>query len=525
MTTPKQTVIQMLISMLSSYVLLGDARVATLGGEGIEAEIWETYGIQPNHAWLVDRSPHRMKNLIRTHAGFRHFQGQLSKFGEILDGQHRSRGGAGLDFFHWDLCGTVEPVIDDIVQILPFIARGKGMCLAVTVADARRNLSLEHSEKVMKDAEAIFGLMHRKLFVNFLRLHRTSIQIQPDSCADPQNVAVREIGFALSMFSALIRANNGNGIAILPDRLERFLYRSRKFRMRTYVFHFARSTAHHSQADVAAAFLKLMMNASCSWVMDGGIIPITASLPTLPVITPVHSQPNTKESSMTAPSSRASNSASSSDALKSACAFLEATVLPILNTEAQRNLTLLLATVHRKSIDADDVITRAIAYIEGLRTAPASLVQAMNGSSPREAKVATKPQTKEKRKRREKNHPAVLSLEQGDFVRLACLEAKALGEEAFRAKQHELIERLDLKSKPRPLTVLAAICAHAYGKFRPSFFARLICALPKGDGRTAMAEKLANLYDLSTDSVLRMARSSLYWKQNSAEKDAAAPVS
>ena len=100
--TTKGQVIRLWLAFLSRFVPLGQARLATLGGRGLEAEIWEELGVPRDNGWLIERNRKRGGNLIAEHRY--HVHNQLVTFDRILAGYGSAQ--AVVDGFHLDLCGT-----------------------------------------------------------------------------------------------------------------------------------------------------------------------------------------------------------------------------------------------------------------------------------------------------------------------------------------------------------------------------------------------------------------------------------
>jgi hypothetical protein len=128
---PKGRIIRRFLDFVSHYVPIPDARLATLGGLGIEAKIWEEMNV--THGWLIELNHRRRTNLIRKNR-FK-ITNRLKTFDSVLAG-HGDEG--FIDGFHLDLCGTfANKVVHDFAPILPHMFKSRGKCLAITVADQR----------------------------------------------------------------------------------------------------------------------------------------------------------------------------------------------------------------------------------------------------------------------------------------------------------------------------------------------------------------------------------------------------
>jgi len=272
MSQSKERVLERLVSFLAGYIRLDEARVATLGGEGLEAEVWKRTGIKTDneHGWLIDFDRQRMRKLFRSQRAFSDLQIFLRDFPRAF----RARLGrdAGLDLFHLDLCGTVEPATKDLLGILPLLLSGTARCLGITVADCRRNRSLDERRLTTMLCALVFGTAWKRLWQHLLDMHAQDRACRQTD-ADPEDVALREAalwahlllalsgierhnegfiarqkGFPLSQFlryrkhqnKALLKRIREGHIEILPDRIERFVFGSGSrgdFRMRSYFTH------------------------------------------------------------------------------------------------------------------------------------------------------------------------------------------------------------------------------------------------------------------------------------------------
>lgn len=233
----KEQVIERFLQFVSRRVSLQQARLATLGGLGLEAKAWTNAGIPPEHGSLIEIDSTLARSLIkqyryRTHDRLSAFHQVLSNYRETVDG------------FHLDLCGTVSSqVTGDFVPTLPYILQSTGRCLAITVADARRNRALSHWPAVRQQGKEFFGRRYPSLFQELESLQRL-IPIKKDpklpaffrNGFDPHKGAKREYGLLVEVAEMLCRHK-----CTLQD-MERYVYVSRyhdrPFRMRTYFLYF-----------------------------------------------------------------------------------------------------------------------------------------------------------------------------------------------------------------------------------------------------------------------------------------------
>lgn len=232
----KPEVLQLFVRFVGNYIPIARALFATLGGEGLEASLWQRLKLRPEQGWLIECKRDRSRRLIARFP-FR-FCSRLESFPGIFTsvwGSHR-----GIDGFHLDLCGTFEASDEAFGPVVPLIAKSEGKCLAVTVADQRRNISLEDFGKVLFEANELLGAKVSEQFFGRLEgEHRRLPEVTDIGLhADPMLGAKREFAFAIR----LVRLLAGNRAPRI-ERIERYHYVSlmpRPFRMRTYFFRFAK---------------------------------------------------------------------------------------------------------------------------------------------------------------------------------------------------------------------------------------------------------------------------------------------
>jgi hypothetical protein len=243
--TTKEKVIQIFLNMVNCFVPLARAKLATLGGQGIEAKLWQEHGLPPENGWLIERSRDRARQLIAGHRYRTH--NQLQTFHQILAGYGEEQ--AHIDGFHLDLCGTFGGALVKIFSsILPLVLNSDGRCLAITVADQRRNVALEQWPQYQRRAKHLFGNRYASFY--------TAIKNQQERVPVRQGVelpvffrsfnadkaAKREVGLLVELSGLLCQLK----LVKQPVEIERYIYVSRfhgrPFRMRTYLFHFGQNT-------------------------------------------------------------------------------------------------------------------------------------------------------------------------------------------------------------------------------------------------------------------------------------------
>jgi hypothetical protein len=270
---PKTKIIGMFLKdFVFSYVPPQEAQTGTLGGKGYEEALWRKYGVLQTHGWLVERSHEKSKKLMR--GGYR-LVNELNGLPSTLAGLGEER--SYLDSFHLDLDGTFKiEDIENFSPVLPLIFKGKGRCLAVTVADARQNPVLDKWPDYEKRGRKIFGDSAKEIFDKLLATQKmipTDSREKPEFIQpfDPEKGAKREFG-VLVILAELLLAHKG----WLPSSMERFVYVSEyagNFRMRTYFFRFDRSNARRPGLALARTWTKSRLR----YLRRNGLIEVQSS--------------------------------------------------------------------------------------------------------------------------------------------------------------------------------------------------------------------------------------------------------
>lgn len=428
----KIQVIRRFLQFIASYCSLASARMATLGGEGLEASLWKKAGIDPNHGWLIERARKAGRRLITDHQY--HFCSSLISFPRILTSVLGDK--AGIDAFHLDLCGTLEANWKQFAPIIPLVAAGKGRCLAITVADQRWNASLRNTcEAKDGDRLPLNRSARTGFFDHLLReqrsLPRASRRGLPP---DPAKGARREFGFAVQLIRVL------GDSPVWPDRIERFIYVSRyqghHFRMRTYLFHFSESAGSYSEK---ISTLLRCWKKSALTIFDGDI-------PTL-VDIPEKERTMSKYGKL-------------------------ALIASSIGGEIQQEFEALVASAKDGA--------KAASLRTGLREIAKIANTLLDDDAAREEKPS--PQ-----------QPAV-KFENGDVVKLqiSLLRAKIAGPDALKKAYEQAFERLGLTGRKHfadRRRIVGAHVARTQGKFRGNFVYRAVAS--QGEGVLA---ELAEIY-------------------------------
>lgn len=503
---PKQRVLGMLLDLLGAYVSPEDAVLATLGGEGLEAAVWEQAGVCAENGWLVERSRRRMRGLLRGHRAYHHFQGNLTGFPKAFRGYHGRH--AALDLFHWDLCGTVEPAIEEVCGILPSLMYGRGHCLAVTTADMRRNRTLQDHERMLHVCAQAFGPAWPDLWQDLLGLHRAEANHR--LCVDPEKAALREAGTLLYLAFALATVELGDdGFAMHREqyplkrfvelcrgsespedlkrlfadcrwamslgRLERFTYASGAtgFRMRTYFFRLEQAGRHLRIGSWMRRLAALLKTSSCH------VVDADSSCQIWPLA-----------EERKAPVEEASPKENSLMERVQAIKTVFASHLTFAPSELKQSF--------EELCDLAEKGEQAVDQLEAIR-------KMLNGGNGHAPSVAVNPSS---------TVPVNPQLTPSDIARLQEVErlddareemlvSRLLGEQAFAAKQKEIVKRFSLGRAPGHK--LGAIFANCQGGLRGKFIKRrLEKAQREGVAEEVALEALSAKYpERPTHDVLR----------------------
>ncbi len=427
----KLTVLKAVYDLLAHQGPLGEALIATLGGEGVEANIWKERGIPDQHGWLIDRSPERMRQFRANENGFRRFQGCLAKFVELgFLPQHGND--VGLDFFHWDLCGTSDPSEADLITVMPLLLKGHAKILVVTVADARTSIVSRDPGAVHQAAARMFGKRWQGLWSSLVATHARVVR-ECGSYAQPKQAALREVATVLSVVRALQATRK-----LIPVSLERYIYLS-GIRMRTYLFRFEMLDAEPSETTdqrIIEKMAQLLMSPPLSWVSGETVTPVSfrrRSQPRpLPPV-PASDKAVGLGAIMTQETKKPPTLKQVADAVKRLRALMKVGVMaePVI-----KDISTLIDGLEKARGSVMTPRDMAIAFLTSLRKVfgkefDAMLEQMKRGDpvSP-EATVVPVPATRSSGKKKGRRRPSrQISIEEGDKIRLRILRARALGKE------------------------------------------------------------------------------------------------
>lgn len=461
-TGQKLHILERFMRFVTKRVAAAQLRIASLGGNGLEAEVWAKAGVQRDSAYLIERS--RKLSRVLIHGGRFQYTKDLRGFPAIFQALHPDE---RLDAFHLDLNGTLlSQYVRQAQPIVAMVIRSQG-CLAITEADQRRNLSIEQYPVIKARLAKRLRQGVHSLYHAFL--HEQKSVEWSDKTTSPTKGAQKELGtfehvLALFRLSATEYA--------IPDEIQRFVYVSRhrhgSWRMRTYFFRFGSKRA-------------------------GNLVEATRLLHQQWVANPLHFKPEEIQEEVV------SKMASDRNESKLA-ALVSASNNPEIQVEYE-DLAARAAIPHISVVRRERALGHLRDALEMLMEDPGAIVQESpvnDAETPVEAKE--KPARKRRRSRRRKKAVEPNGLPEppknGDlvYVQLQMLFAAAGGKlDQFK---NDLRTRFNV-SKHSAGRVVGAWFARTQKKFRPDFVARVIENTP-ADKLPGVLAKVARAYSKLT---------------------------
>ncbi len=263
MAEPKKHLLIKFLGFVNQYIPLTVARMATLGGQGLEAKLWEQFNVPKQNGWLIERQGELRRNLI-ANSQYR-YHNKLETLTRAIEANFGTN--AGLDSLHLDLCGTLEASLHLIHPLLQLIWNGTGRCLAVTVTEQRRNGTIEHWVDVNTWLEENLG---SELNLKLEQAISSEQNKAPRSITKNLDAAIeRSIKRELGVFRLLAEGLWNAGL--IPDEVVRYGYVSAtNFRMRTYVMHL-QNLSQMSEADFFSSMVKSWNENPIQWLTMTGI--------------------------------------------------------------------------------------------------------------------------------------------------------------------------------------------------------------------------------------------------------------
>lgn len=258
---------------------VSEAWLVGLGGQGTWVGEWLSGGFMSDHIYLVERDKKRAERIMRCETvkkakHIRLCQTALRNFPSVFMAERGRK--LGIDVLDLDFNGTLESALKDVSAVMPLVARGKGKVLALTVADSRRNQSLNDVAKAAKQIQAFFseGSEQAMLETAWQRLcvehasHRATHTFPGGG--DPLKAAFRE----LTTIVQLAKIAKAHGLEIDPNYGQRFIYTGDDaFRMRRFFLRFRAQEL----ATVGAGVLEFLRR-TCFYVSQDSATQLTDQL-------------------------------------------------------------------------------------------------------------------------------------------------------------------------------------------------------------------------------------------------------
>lgn len=441
----KKAIVEQFWQDVRARIPLPQAQVVTLGGEGLEAKIWEQQGVPPKQGWLIERGRESRDRLLQQFP-FRHHR-NLHTFTNAFQSIHGKK--QGVDALHADFCGTIEPKIDEVLFVTPLLWRAKTRMLAITVADARRNRSLENFSRVEQRAQTQLGTAAAQSFLDHLRSEQQTLACftQPNGSNgfSPEKGAQRELG----LFVEFLKIVKTRGGWRLPISIKRYVYVSHyrgSFRMRTYCFQFSDEVGPLHEVVERWKSSPLYQGQAEKIILVSSCTPLTSATTILPKRENRMSHEKLRQVAM-------------------AC-----------GGEIQAEFESLLARAQSSEVSSS-ALAKIAAVFQEVTSTPLSPAQS--------TLAPVSPRTKPKEKTDKPNHLS---------VQMKLLRAKTQGDDALEEAYKDATQLLGLnrgRQAKSARRTLGALLAHTQGRFRRRFVAHTIEAF----GEEVLTE-LAELYSI-----------------------------
>lgn len=471
----KERVLETFLAFVGRHGRMKRVRVATMGGTGREAQLWQRAGIPGDNGWLIERARNRSEALLGSDLPYR-VTANLSTLARVFASVYGAE--VGLDALHLDLCGTLEAQVDAIRPALPLLFKDAAgaRCLAITVADARRNASLEDFRAVWYRSFSLIGAKNAQAFLAALKAEQRAMPPSErgprQSGLNPEKAARREFGLFVEL-GELLRT-----FPYLPETMARYAYVSRTsgspFRMRTYVFRFGREDGEALPR--SQEFAKRWLASALSFVTEAGMVPVQfvpEPLPEkehVPVSKPKDPFANLRQIvALMAPAAQAEFAKLEADAAKNAQIAQERDTAKAELAELQGRI--------------DDLKKRVKVALGDVPAPPPAAEPVPAG---RQSGAIARPTAHAAR-------TASPGTERNIEAQLVLLRGKAQGPEALEAAYANARGMLGLGRMKKWKPVVGALLARTQGAFRTNFVKRAFEATPE-EKRQALLEELAGVY-------------------------------
>ncbi len=521
----KEDIIRADFEVVRRYVGPG-AVLSTLGGWGEELRLWREYGVPSNQIIAIEHHRARASQLTQDFPEVRVFRSDLKN---ITESWGMALGTLAPDYFHWDLCGTVEPNMAAIAQFLQIFLRGKGKLLAVTMADARRNRAQERPDDIIAIATEAFGNAWDDLNAELVRrfdAERSLLGIHVNS----KQCVVRLLGALIHLVL---------GFSALESR-SRDVWTVNLKRLPSPTFLDFQNGAKRARQLISKGTTLVVPNGHVEttyWTKaDFRMRHILMSLGVLPEPIPLRTAFARVAETILASQHRVCTSgtpveiSTQTQGITTAMGTAQPhdTLLKELaqwlppHPEARKilaSLTELLAASGPPPIDVSPEMTALDTAIANMRSklngsANTSLIQNGVTTPP----VTAQDTTPEHRARREKPKFDTLPLPERDLLRVRVMRAFVAEGEVGKEKAFEAISRETglqrLRNKGRKL---GGFMARGSGAFRPDFVARLMQGMPRAEREEIASKVLVPYYqfelpEFTAKLLFEEAKKSSHWQ-------------
>ncbi|MDF1497716.1 MAG: hypothetical protein P1P90_06745 [Patescibacteria group bacterium] len=486
----KTFVINHLLDLVGSYISLNDATMLLLGGYGDELKICLSRECSPEKIHIVEKSPGRMRKILRGDFGAVCFAGNVNHAHEMFAAMYGSK--ASIDYLHLDLCGALDPVEHALYSLMKLSVKSRGKCIAITTADQRANRANSDPDKIHKQSQELFDPYAENIWNSLIDLHTFVRATWNGTEADPNKVALRE----LSIYNhvALTCGLGNSQVFAWPDRLERVIFSSGGFRMRTYFFHIDGNERGMQQKQAREYFAELIHKAPCYYLISNQLVRV----------------PPRKRR-------KDSKNMNRMEEIASLRARFEL-VLPVMSNSVQEDLLRLFELAEMDGVA--EAVNKMEAALEEIKSESSASSASLNEA---QKPVKKHPKKKESVVLESDGAPTFTPITVSDDmvlkdkVRLSLLMAGSIADEDGRQKALDAAsiraaELLGIHKLQNQADVLRGIYARSQGKFRAIFVARQLLQQPEGQLRERILVKLAKYYGERAEIILAEAKTTTLWK-------------
>lgn len=438
----KQVILETVLNFFFTYIRRQQGTFVTLGGQGLEANLWHQRGLPQRNGFLIERNPGRAANLIQATHGYS-CSHHMGTFARTLQAQRGAE--ARIDALHLDFCGQLQSQARDAASLMPLLRFSTSPCLAITVSAQRTTPNVHHPDcdkRVYR--QTVQTLTSQQLLIPQPKdLPRRFVR------AEPHKGAESEFQLAQTIWHLCSPAG------LYPNRLIRHIYISRysghSCRMRTVLLHLSVTPISFT------SFLELWLNSELSFTREGEQQTLLSAVSIY--------QP--QENNMTGTNNK--------------LARLRAVVIAMGDSDALA----LLDEIEKKAENYDKLV-------ELMRTVISPATKTI-AAKPIKPSATKKPAAKKQIKATETskdNSVAKLVKAKLTMLKAAATKDAAKLEQAYA----EAADQLGISRRRRGWRrQMGALLARANGKFRPHFLKQAL-ETEKPDSPTTFFGGLASLY-------------------------------